>query len=274
MFVDPGNNLLYTAGKGDTNIKFYEISDYFPFINNLSEYKSSQSQAGLAMIPQRLNDVDKCEVANFMKLSGTEISTISFQVPRKNSGKEFTKNEKKIEIFQEDIFPEVFSGKPSFTGKEYLKGNDKLPDLISMKKNEMISIYEVPIDSGGKLKPAETKTFGKGQMEGVLISLNPPKKKENCFVEIKLKEISIQDSSKKSSKKNVNSKLTIPTTAILSVHKCKGMTEDPEDDSLTFQFCTTDRMYYFVAENENERNRWVDTIKKNMKRSYQVIHFF
>eukprot|EP01080_Neovahlkampfia_damariscottae_P002213 gene2213-2387_t len=265
MYFDPGNNILYTAGKGDSIIKFYEINDSAPFIHYISEFKSSRSQSGLAMIPQRFNDTNKCEIAKFMKLTGSELETISFQVPRKDSNKILNDGDKKVEIFQEDIYPDVYSGKPSLTAKEYLKGNDKPPVMSSMKKEQMVSVYEVPIDSGGKVKPTETKTFGKGQIEGSLIMLTPPKKKESCFVSMKIKEILIEEESKKSKKSNTS----IPIASVLSVHKVKGLTNDPEDDILTFQFCTTERMYYFIADNEQERNKWIKTISKNLKRSYQ-----
>ncbi len=38
-FFDPDSNLLYLAGKGDGNIRYYEVVDDAPFIFPISEYR-------------------------------------------------------------------------------------------------------------------------------------------------------------------------------------------------------------------------------------------
>ncbi|KAK4907724.1 hypothetical protein LTR28_000425, partial [Elasticomyces elasticus] len=54
-FWDEGTQMLYLAGKGDGNIRYYEYeNDKFQY---LSEYKSGEPQRGIAFLPKRgVND--------------------------------------------------------------------------------------------------------------------------------------------------------------------------------------------------------------------------
>uniref|UniRef100_A0A3Q4BAQ6 Coronin n=1 Tax=Mola mola TaxID=94237 RepID=A0A3Q4BAQ6_MOLML len=49
-FYDPDTHMLYLAGKGDGNIRFYELSNEKPYINFLTEYRSLLPQKGLGEI--------------------------------------------------------------------------------------------------------------------------------------------------------------------------------------------------------------------------------
>lgn len=118
-FYDQDTNILYLSGKGDGNIRYYELdgtNKVFP----LAEFRSSSSAKGMAMIPKRGLDVLKCETARFLKLTTNGVEPLSFCVPRKSDG------------FQEDLYPDSFSGNPAHTADEWLGGSSKTPDLISM----------------------------------------------------------------------------------------------------------------------------------------------
>lgn len=43
-FYDPDTNIVFLAGKGDGNIRFYEISDEAPYIHYLSQVISGNPQ--------------------------------------------------------------------------------------------------------------------------------------------------------------------------------------------------------------------------------------
>merc|ERR1712136_651403 len=43
-FYDPDNSIVFTAGMGDSNIKYYEINDQEPYVHYLSTYSSNVSQ--------------------------------------------------------------------------------------------------------------------------------------------------------------------------------------------------------------------------------------
>uniref|UniRef100_A0A3Q2ZXZ8 Coronin n=1 Tax=Kryptolebias marmoratus TaxID=37003 RepID=A0A3Q2ZXZ8_KRYMA len=46
-FYDPDTHMLYLAGKGDGNIRYYEISSEKPYIHFLTEYRSHLPQKGM-----------------------------------------------------------------------------------------------------------------------------------------------------------------------------------------------------------------------------------
>jgi len=122
-FFDSDNNVLYLGGKGDGNIRYFEIVDEDPYIYYLSEFKSSTPQRGMCLIPKRAVNTAECEVARILKVSVKMVEPISFQVPRKS------------EIFQDDIYPDCYSGDPSLTCAEWVSGKDADPKLVSMANN-------------------------------------------------------------------------------------------------------------------------------------------
>lgn len=74
-FYDADNSVMFLAGKGDGNIRYYEIVDTDPYIHYLNEFKSKDPQSGklqefvlshlfsgMAALPKQVNDVMKCEI--------------------------------------------------------------------------------------------------------------------------------------------------------------------------------------------------------------------
>ena len=51
-FFDPDTNLLFLAGKGDGNVRYYELVNDNPFCFLLSEHRSSVSAKGMAWVPK------------------------------------------------------------------------------------------------------------------------------------------------------------------------------------------------------------------------------
>jgi hypothetical protein len=120
-FYDNDTGVLFLAGKGDGNIRYYEFTDEAPFINYLSEYKSSDPQRGMAMMSKRAVSVTDVEIARLFKLTTTELQPLSFRVPRK------------AESFADDIFPDTASGEPALTADEWLGGANAPPKKISLR---------------------------------------------------------------------------------------------------------------------------------------------
>uniref|UniRef100_A0A3Q0RG13 Coronin n=1 Tax=Amphilophus citrinellus TaxID=61819 RepID=A0A3Q0RG13_AMPCI len=54
-FYDPDTHMLYLAGKGDGNIRYYELSTEKPYISYLTEYRSLLPQKGLVLVKQTPN---------------------------------------------------------------------------------------------------------------------------------------------------------------------------------------------------------------------------
>jgi hypothetical protein len=119
-FYDNDTSVLYLAGKGDGNIRYYEIVDEAPYIHFLSEFKSATPQRGMAYVPKIAMDVSTCEIARLLKLTANAIEPIHFCVPRKS------------DIFQDDLYPPTFSGEPSLSAKEWFGGKNGEPKKISL----------------------------------------------------------------------------------------------------------------------------------------------
>ncbi|XP_063437988.1 coronin-6-like [Mytilus trossulus] len=121
-YYDRDNRVMYLAGKGDSNIRYYEIDDqsncYF-----LNAFMSSYPQRSLGVMPKRGCDTSRCEVMRFYKLhSGKDvIEPISMIVPRKVSSQ-----------FHSDIYPNTSSMLPSLTADEWIAGQNREPVMVSM----------------------------------------------------------------------------------------------------------------------------------------------
>lgn len=66
-FFSAGQNIVFIAGKGDGNVRYYEYKD--DELHPLSEYKSSDPQRGMCFLPPRSVNVGECEIARAYKVS-------------------------------------------------------------------------------------------------------------------------------------------------------------------------------------------------------------
>ncbi|CAG7920204.1 unnamed protein product [Penicillium olsonii] len=118
-FWDDGTNCLYLAGRGDGNIRYFELeNDKFEF---LSEHKSADPQRGVAFMPKRGVNMHENEVARAYKTVNDQyIEPVSFIVPRRS------------ENFQDDIYPPTTGVAPAMSCSEWLGGKEAIPPKISM----------------------------------------------------------------------------------------------------------------------------------------------
>lgn len=119
-FYDNDTSVLFLAGKGDGNIRYYEIVDEAPYIHYLTEFKTNTPQRGLCFLPKRALNVSDCEIARALKVGVKSVEPISFQVPRKS------------DIFQDDLFPDCFAGEPALSSEEWKSGKDSAPKTRSL----------------------------------------------------------------------------------------------------------------------------------------------
>lgn len=121
-YYDNDNGLLYMSGKGDGAVSYSEIINDSKKWYPLSQYRATEPQKGGGWMAKRKCDVFRCEVNRFFKLTKSTIIPISFIVPRKSGA----------DVFQEDIFPDSYAGKPALSADEWLSGENKDPVTISM----------------------------------------------------------------------------------------------------------------------------------------------
>ncbi|XP_064201359.1 coronin-2B-like [Anguilla rostrata] len=128
-FYDPDTHMLYLAGKGDGNIRYYEISSEKPYVQYLSEHRSILPQKGMGVMPKRGLDVCSCEVFRFYRLVTIKslIEPLSMIVPRRS------------ESYQEDIYPMTAGDRPAMTAGEWFTGMDKGPVLMSLKPGSRLA---------------------------------------------------------------------------------------------------------------------------------------
>ncbi|NXV80166.1 CORO6 protein, partial [Atlantisia rogersi] len=62
-FYDPDSSIVYLCGKGDSSIRYFEITDEAPYVHYLNTYSSKEPQRGMGFMPKRGLDVSKCEIA-------------------------------------------------------------------------------------------------------------------------------------------------------------------------------------------------------------------
>ena len=107
---DPDTSMMYLIGRGDGNVRFYEILPEAPWVFYLSEFVSGTPHRSLAVLPKRGVDVMSCEITRFFKLHTNRdmVEPISMVVPRKT------------DMFQDDLYPETAAPIPALTGDKVL----------------------------------------------------------------------------------------------------------------------------------------------------------
>ncbi|XP_065386364.1 coronin-2A isoform X2 [Macaca fascicularis] len=136
-FYDADTSMLYVVGKGDGNIRYYEVSADKPHLSYLTEYRSYNPQKGIGVMPKRGLDVSSCEIFRFYKLITTKslIEPISMIVPRRS------------ESYQEDIYPPTAGAQPSLTAQEWLSGMNQDPILVSLRPgSELLRPHPLPAE--------------------------------------------------------------------------------------------------------------------------------
>ncbi|XP_041667715.1 coronin-1C-A-like isoform X2 [Cheilinus undulatus] len=120
-FYDPDTNVVYLCGKGDSSIRYFEITDEAPYVHYLNTFSTKEPQRGMGYMPKRGLDVNKCEIARFYKLHERKCEPIIMTVPRKS------------DLFQDDLYPDTAGPDPALEAEEWFAGKNGGPILISLK---------------------------------------------------------------------------------------------------------------------------------------------
>jgi coronin-1B/1C/6 len=122
-FYDMDTDLLFLAGKGDGNIRYYELDfDSGVVVNYVSEFTSNQPNAGMGFMPKRGCNVSLIEIAKMFKVTVESVQPLSFRVPRKQTS------------FAEDIFVPCSSDEPALNGDQWLSGENSVPRTMSLEQ--------------------------------------------------------------------------------------------------------------------------------------------
>eukprot|EP00392_Amoebophrya_sp_AT5.2_P003774 g3779.t1 len=126
---DSDTRMLYLAGKGDGNVKYFEMVEDAPFFHYVSDYRSTTPQKGFDFIPKYAVDTKKKEIMRGVKCESNCVQAISFVVPRKS------------EAFQSDLYPDTWAPVAALSADEWEAGGKKARTRISMNRDEGSSIF-------------------------------------------------------------------------------------------------------------------------------------
>ncbi|EDW76684.1 LOW QUALITY PROTEIN: coronin-1C-A [Drosophila tropicalis] len=119
---DADTNLIYLCGKGDSVIRYFEVTPEPPFVHYINTFQTTEPQRGIGLMPKRGCDVTTCEVAKFYRMNNNGLcQVISMTVPRKS------------DLFQEDLYPDTLAEDAAITAEEWMDGKDADPITFSLK---------------------------------------------------------------------------------------------------------------------------------------------
>ncbi|XP_006980600.1 coronin-1B [Peromyscus maniculatus bairdii] len=121
-FYDPDTSVVYVCGKGDSSIRYFEITNEPPYIHFLNTFTSKEPQRGMGSMPKRGLEVSKCEIARFYKLHERKCEPIVMTVPRKS------------DLFQDDLYPDTAGPEAALEAEDWVSGQDADPILISLRE--------------------------------------------------------------------------------------------------------------------------------------------
>jgi len=152
-FYDEDSELLFLAGKGDGNIRYYEVEPELPGkpeVHFVSAYGSNDPCAAIGSMPKRGCDVNTNEIVKLFRVVGTKLEPLSFKVPRKS------------DLFQDDIFPDCRSDEPALTSEQWFAGENSKPKTKSLqggfaKREASTTSFSKKDDTGDDLSEADLK---------------------------------------------------------------------------------------------------------------------
>lgn len=117
-FFDDGTQMLFVAGKGDANCRFFEVTPDDPWVHWINQYGGQTPQKGFCFMPKTSCSVLKHEIMRGLQMQTNSVVPISFTVPRKS------------EAFQEDLFPDAPAGVPAMSADDWKGGAEPRPPTL------------------------------------------------------------------------------------------------------------------------------------------------
>ncbi|XP_063601798.1 coronin-1A-like isoform X1 [Penaeus indicus] len=212
-FYDHDTKIVFVAGKGDGNIRYYEITDSPPYCHFLNQYISGEPQRGLGIMPKRGCKVSHCEIFRFYKLYATKpiCEPISMIVPRKS------------DQFQPDLYPDTASPTPALSAEEWFSGTTKGPVLMSMKTGMTIKTHR-PLP----LRPTESSSDKNADKKYAFLSME-------TRADYRPKELSIRTQSSTDKDLKTSTNLDTKFQALQKLWGCnvKNLPDNKEQSSTT-----------------------------------------
>lgn len=192
-FFDSDTAMIFIAGKGDTSIRYLELTDKDPYLVENS-VETVEQLKGLTLVPKRALDVMKCEVNRLLVLGQHSIIPVPYIVPRKS-----------YRDFNADLYPDTFSGVPTVTCAQWLNGETKAPTSVSLdpsRKSKLLLRRRFGLELEGEASeqiPSEKKSadeFQSSKVSGSETQTNASTKQSSDVGIKESQKISFDDGSK------------------------------------------------------------------------------
>eukprot|EP01130_Rhizamoeba_saxonica_P008990 TRINITY_DN3646_c0_g1_i1.p1 TRINITY_DN3646_c0_g1~~TRINITY_DN3646_c0_g1_i1.p1 ORF type:complete len:900 (-),score=235.64 TRINITY_DN3646_c0_g1_i1:92-2791(-) len=116
---DEDTGVMMLWSRGDSSIKFFEITDEEPYSYYLTDYSTLQMQVALCFLHKSASDIQDVEIARCLKLHQTYVEPIRIRVPRT-----------RMEYFQDDIFSPTRALEPTYSTDEYFSNTAEREPIL------------------------------------------------------------------------------------------------------------------------------------------------
>ncbi|CAC5407998.1 CORO7 [Mytilus coruscus] len=117
---DADTDMIFFAGKGDNTIKYCEITDKTPYLQENSVASTEQIK-GAGLVPKLALDVMAGEVNRILILTKSNVLPTPYIVPRKS-----------YKEFHDDLFPETPCGEPALSCDDWFSGQNAQVQCTSL----------------------------------------------------------------------------------------------------------------------------------------------
>jgi len=129
---DEDTGLLYLGSNGGRIVRVFHVHD--ESIDFLTNFMSNADVTGLAFRPKAACDVKAAEVGQMLTIyGGDKIMPVTFRVPRK-----------RLEYFQDDLYPSTRVLEPSLSAAEWFAGKSAEPRCYSLRPDNMELLSQAP----------------------------------------------------------------------------------------------------------------------------------
>jgi coronin-7 len=119
--LDADTSMLFLLGKGETVVKSFDLTETSPFSTLINSVIHNTPISGICLTPKPALSVMEAEVNRVLAISGEDIVTVSYIVPRKS-----------YRDFHEDLYPDTCGFTPALSVDEWLSGKNGEVAKISL----------------------------------------------------------------------------------------------------------------------------------------------
>eukprot|EP00794_Sanderia_malayensis_P007608 gene7608-8448_t len=170
-FYDPDTNMLLVAGKGDSKIYFFEVTEHATKLSLASSDNLEAQTSGMTMIPKRACHLMQAEVNRLLQVTKNSIIPLSYIVPRRS----YTE-------FYPELFPDTLSGEPSMTADQWFDGANEPVSKIKLDPKKSKRQPAAKVEKPQAATPEPTPSASEPKHEEVS---QPPTETKTLVTEVK-----------------------------------------------------------------------------------------